>query len=57
MSFADKVRYKVEELRGRSKKEAGRLTRDRSTEAKGRAEQTAGKLKGAGEKAKDTFRR
>ncbi|MCM3887421.1 CsbD family protein [Frankia sp. R82] len=57
MSFVDKVRNKLDELRGRGKQTAGRAAGDRRTEAEGRGDRTAADLRQAGEKAKDAFRR
>jgi uncharacterized protein YjbJ (UPF0337 family) len=56
MSFADKMNNKAKELRGRIKRNAGEVTGDRSLEAEGRAEETGGNLRQAGEKIKDVFR-
>jgi uncharacterized protein YjbJ (UPF0337 family) len=56
MSFADKVNNKTRELRGRIKRNAGEVTGDRRLEAEGRAEETGGHLRQAGEKIKDAFR-
>ncbi|CAO5182391.1 CsbD-like domain-containing protein [Frankia sp. AiPs1] len=57
MSFVDKVRNKVDELRGRGKQAAGRAAGDRRTEADGRGDRATADLRQAGEKAKDAFRR
>ncbi|MDQ3765301.1 MAG: CsbD family protein [Actinomycetota bacterium] len=56
MSFADKVRIKAQELRGRIKRNTGEVTGDRRLEAEGRTEEVMGNLKQAGEKVKDAFR-
>jgi uncharacterized protein YjbJ (UPF0337 family) len=56
MSFADKMNNKAKELRGRMKRNAGEVTGDRRLEAEGRAEETGGNLRQAGEKIKDAFR-
>jgi len=56
MSFADKVTNKVQELRGRVKRNAGYVVGDRSLQAEGRADEVKGNLKQAGEKIKDAFR-
>jgi uncharacterized protein YjbJ (UPF0337 family) len=56
MSFADKMNNKARELRGRMKRNAGEVTGDRRLEAEGRAEETGGHLRQAGEKIKDAFR-
>ena len=56
MSFADKFTSKVQELRGRVKRNTGEVTGDRSLQAEGRADEVKGNLKQAGEKVKDAFR-
>ncbi|MCK9893773.1 CsbD family protein [Frankia sp. AgB32] len=57
MSFADKVRNKMNELRGRGKATAGQATGDRDMRAEGRGKQSVADLRQAGEKTKDAFRR
>ncbi len=57
MSFADKVRVKAQEMRGRIKRNIGEVTGDRGLEAEGRTDEVMGNLKQAGEKVKDAFRR
>ncbi|MEV0354697.1 CsbD family protein [Nocardia sp. NPDC050697] len=56
MSATDKAKNKVEDLAGKAKEAAGKVTGDRSTEHEGKADQTKSDLKGAGEKVKDAFR-
>jgi uncharacterized protein YjbJ (UPF0337 family) len=56
MSFADKFTNKVQELRGRVKRNTGEVTGDRSLQAEGRADEVKGNLKQAGENIKDAFR-
>ncbi|MCK9875747.1 CsbD family protein [Frankia sp. AgPm24] len=56
MSFTDKIRNKVDELRGRGKQATGRAAGDRRTESEGRGERASADLRQAGEKAKDAFR-
>lgn len=60
VSFTDKLRYTVQELRGRIKRNigevTGEVTGDRSLQAEGRADEAKGNLKQAGEKIKDAFR-
>jgi uncharacterized protein YjbJ (UPF0337 family) len=55
MSFADRFTNKVQELRGRVKRNTGEVTGDRSLQAEGRADEMKGNLKQAGEKIKDAF--
>ncbi|MFN2477555.1 MAG: CsbD family protein [Pseudonocardiaceae bacterium] len=56
MSFVDKAKNKVEELKGKSKEATGRATGDNELKAEGKADQVKAKLKQAGEKIKDTFK-
>jgi uncharacterized protein YjbJ (UPF0337 family) len=56
MSAEDKIKNKVEELRGKGKEAVGRATDDPDLEAEGRAEQARGNIKQAGEKIKDVFK-
>jgi uncharacterized protein YjbJ (UPF0337 family) len=56
MSAEDKIKNKVQELRGKGKEVAGRATNDPDLEAEGKADQTKGKIKQAGEKVKDIFK-
>jgi uncharacterized protein YjbJ (UPF0337 family) len=57
MSAENKAANKVTEIKGRLKKEAGKATDDAGLEAEGRAEETKGDLKQAGEKVKDAFKK
>lgn len=57
MAKENKAANKVTEIKGKIKKQAGQATDDRSLEAKGRAEESKGSLKQAGEKVKDAFRK
>jgi uncharacterized protein YjbJ (UPF0337 family) len=52
----DKIRNKGEEYEGKIKKNLGDATDDRSMEAEGRKDETAGKVKQVGEKVKDVFK-
>ncbi len=56
MSAEDKIKNKVEELRGKGKEAVGRATDDPDLEAEGRADQARGNIKQAGEKIKDVFK-
>ena len=56
MSFANKLRDKAQELRGRIKRNTGEVTGDRRLQAEGTADEIMGNLKQAGEKVKDAFR-
>jgi uncharacterized protein YjbJ (UPF0337 family) len=57
MSATDKAKNKAEELGGKAKEAVGKVTGDRTTEARGKDDQTKSDLKGAGEKVKDAFKR
>jgi uncharacterized protein YjbJ (UPF0337 family) len=56
VSGTDELKNKAQELGGRGKEAAGDLTDDRSLQAEGQKDQTAGSLKQAGEKVKDAFK-
>jgi uncharacterized protein YjbJ (UPF0337 family) len=56
MSLADKFRNKVQELRGRIKRNTGEVTGNRRLQAEGRADEVKSNLKQVGEKIKDAFR-
>ena len=55
MSAEDKIRNKVEELRGKGKAAVGRATDDPDLEAEGRAEEARGNVEQVGGKIKDVF--
>jgi len=57
MGDDDKVRNIAEELKGKGKETAGKLTDDERLEAEGRGDQAAANVKQAGEKIKDAFKR
>ena len=57
MGAENKAANKVTEIKGKVKKEAGKATDDAYLEAEGRAEETKGDLKQAGEKVKDAFKK
>jgi uncharacterized protein YjbJ (UPF0337 family) len=56
VSFADKIRIKTQELRGRIKRNTGEITGNRRLQSEGRTQEVMGNLKQAGEKVKDAFR-
>lgn len=56
MSTGDKISNKTQEMKGKVKEGVGDATDDRSLENEGRADQTKGNLKQAGEKVKDAFK-
>ncbi|MER3390367.1 MAG: CsbD family protein [Microcella sp.] len=55
MGIDDTVRNKGEELGGKAKEAAGKLTDDEQLEAEGKVDQTRAKLKQAGDEAKEAF--
>lgn len=56
MSGTDKMKNRVESVRGKAKQVAGRVTGSVRTEDRGRRKQAKADLKDAGEKAKDAFK-
>jgi uncharacterized protein YjbJ (UPF0337 family) len=57
MSATDKAKDKVQEAKGKVKKNTGEAVGNPRLEAEGRADETAGNLKQAGEKVKDAFKK
>lgn len=57
MSAADKVNNTAETAKGKVKEGAGHVTGNESLKTEGRADQAKGRLKQAGEKIKDVFRK
>ena len=57
MGAENKAANKVTEVKGEIKKKAGQATDDADLEAEGRAEESKGDLKQAGEKVKDAFKK
>jgi uncharacterized protein YjbJ (UPF0337 family) len=55
MGTKDKINNKVEEMGGKAKETVGKHTGNRDVEAEGKADQTKGSLKQAGEKVKDVL--
>jgi uncharacterized protein YjbJ (UPF0337 family) len=56
MSGSDKVSNKIDDMGGKAKEAAGKVSGDRSTEAEGKRDQAKSDLKDAGEKVKDAFK-
>jgi uncharacterized protein YjbJ (UPF0337 family) len=52
---ADKMSHKGEELGGKAKEAAGKLTNNDDLEAEGRADQASANVKQAGDDVKDAF--
>ena len=57
MSAEDKLSNKVDDMGGKAKEAAGRLTGDDSTKNEGKLDQAKASLKDAGEKVKDAFKK
>ena len=57
MSDADKIDAKGDQVKGKVKETAGRLTDDEGLEAEGKGDQAKGHLKDAAEKVKDVFKK
>jgi uncharacterized protein YjbJ (UPF0337 family) len=55
MSSVNKAKNKAQEAKGHLKDAAGKVTNDRTLQAKGKRDKAAGNLKQAGEKTKDAF--
>jgi uncharacterized protein YjbJ (UPF0337 family) len=56
MGTEDKMRNSAQNLEGKTKEAAGKVTDDEHLEAEGKADQTKSDLKQAGEKVKDAFK-
>ena len=56
MGFDDKLKNQAEEKVGKVKETTGKATDNEDLEAEGKADQTKGSLKQAGEKVKDAFK-
>jgi uncharacterized protein YjbJ (UPF0337 family) len=57
MGAEDKAADKAQEVKGKIKKATGKAVGNPRLETEGRADQTAGNLKQAGEKVKDAFKK
>ena len=56
MATTDKAKNSAQRAKGKVKETAGKVTGNTKLERKGKADQTKGNLKQAGEKVKDAFR-
>jgi uncharacterized protein YjbJ (UPF0337 family) len=56
MGTDDKVSNKVDDMAGKAKEAAGKMTGDEELEARGKTDQATSDLKQAGEKVKDAFK-
>lgn len=57
MGAGDKASNKIDDLGGKAKETAGKVTGDRGTENEGKVDQAKSSLKDAGEKVKDAFKK
>jgi uncharacterized protein YjbJ (UPF0337 family) len=57
VSATDKAKNKIEDLGGKAKEAAGKVTGDDRTRDEGRGDQAKSSLKDAGEKVKDAFKK
>ena len=57
MATADKAKNSAQRAKGKVKETAGKATGNDKLRAKGKADQTKGNLKQAGENVKDAFKR
>jgi uncharacterized protein YjbJ (UPF0337 family) len=57
MATIDKAKNSTQQAKGKAKELAGKATGNDKLQAKGRADQTKGNLKQAGEKVKDAFKK
>ena len=55
MGLDDKIKNTAEDLGGKAKEAAGKVTGNENLEAEGKADQAKADLKQAGEKVKDAF--
>jgi len=56
MSGSDKASNKIDDLGGKAKEAAGKITGDDDTRNEGKLDQAKSSLKDAGEKVKDAFK-
>ena len=57
MGTEDKARNTAEDVKGKAKEAAGKVTDDERLEAEGKTDQSKADLKQAGENVKDAFKR
>ena len=56
MGIEDKAKNTAQDLTGKAKEAAGKVTNNEELEAEGKGDQAAASVKQAGEKIKDAFR-
>ena len=57
MSGMDKAKNKAQDLGGKAKEAAGKVTGDKDTKNEGKSDQAKSNVKDAGEKIKDAFKK
>jgi uncharacterized protein YjbJ (UPF0337 family) len=57
VSGTDKAKNKAQDLGGKAKEAAGKITGDESTRKEGKGDQAKSNMKDAGEKVKDAFKK
>ncbi len=57
MSGMDKAKNKAQDLGGKAKEAAGKVTGDKDTKKEGKSDQAKSNVKDAGEKIKDAFKK
>ncbi|MGO9153584.1 CsbD family protein [Mycobacterium sp.] len=56
MGITDKVKNAAQDVAGKAKEQAGKVTGDKHTEGEGKKDQTKSSVKKAGENVKDVFK-
>lgn len=56
MSFGQRIRHRVETVKGSAKRVTGRITGNRRLEGEGRTEEAKGNMKQAADKVRNTFK-
>jgi uncharacterized protein YjbJ (UPF0337 family) len=56
MGIIDKIKNAAEDVAGKAKEQAGKLTGDKDTEGEGKKDQAKSSVKKAGENVKDVFK-
>ncbi|WAJ42992.1 CsbD family protein [Mycobacterium sp. Aquia_216] len=56
MGMTDKIKNAAEDVAGKAKEQAGKITGDKDTEGEGKKDQTKSSVKKAGENVKDVFK-
>ncbi|WAC93689.1 CsbD family protein [Mycobacterium sp. Aquia_213] len=56
MGMTDKIKNAAEDVAGKAKEQAGKITGDKDTEGEGKKDQAKSSVKKAGENVKDIFK-